>query len=93
MEILFYLCVVYCAFNLGGFHAKIQLHQQQLAQKPKGKNGVLLIEKINEQYYGYLDDNFIGQGAKPEELTKIVSDLMKKDPDRYSSVVVVSKEV
>jgi hypothetical protein len=96
LETILYIIAFYLVFKLGGIHTRIMIRQQLETNrnKPKvAKDGVLVIEKINENYYGYLDDNFIGQGKQPDDITKIVTDIINKNPSLYQTIVVKTKNI
>jgi hypothetical protein len=95
LETILYIIAFYLVFKLGEIHTRLMIRQQLEAtrNKPKeAKDGVLVIEKINEKYYGYFDDNFIGQGDCPDDVTEIMSDIMKRNPKNYGSIIVICKD-
>jgi hypothetical protein len=50
------------------------------------------VEKINNQYYAYMNDDFVGQGSSLDEVQELVKNLVRKDPSRYSSLKVNLKD-
>jgi len=48
--------------------------------------GTMQIEKIGDQYYAYINDNFVGQGPSIDEVKKIAQQTIEKDPTRYVSI-------
>lgn len=54
--------------------------------------GITEIEKIGEQYYAYIDNNFVGQAASIDELKQLVRQVVEKNPGRYSSMMIKMKE-
>lgn len=97
LELISHIIFIAVVFKLGEFHARVKMRQHiaemHEKKKIKAKNGVLLIEKINENYYGYLDDSFIGQGKQPDDITKIVTDIINKNPSLYQTIVVKTKNI
>lgn len=55
-------------------------------------DGTMEVEKIGEQYYAYIDNNFVGQGANLEEVKNILQKIVAKNPGRYSSMRIKMRE-
>jgi len=53
--------------------------------------GKMTVEKIGEQYYAYLNNNFIAQANSLEEMTTILEQFIIKNPSRYSNIIVQVK--
>ena len=105
MDFIGFLVLVYVVFKLGEYYSyykisknlvkikQLQAIHEQIATKQEPKKvSQVLVEKINDSYYGYLDNNFIGQGKNLAEVEKCVLDLIKKNPDKYHDLIVELKE-
>lgn len=57
-----------------------------------GAEGVMDVEKIDNQYYAYVDNNFVGQCSERDQVKSIVENLIKNNPGRYSKMHVRIKE-
>lgn len=98
LDIIITFFVLYAAFKLGEAIAylkvtkgvqKLREHADKSIEKIQG---ILTVEKINNQYYAYMNDNFVGQGSSIDEVTDLVKQLVLKDPTRYSSFKVTLKD-
>lgn len=98
LDIIINAFIFYAVFKLGESFAYIKLSQGILKLKDQADEtiekieSVLTVEKINNQYYAYMNDDFVGQGRTLDEVTEIVKDLVRKNPSRYASVKVTLKD-
>jgi hypothetical protein len=98
LDIIINAFILYAAFKLGEAFAYIKLTKGILTLKDRANEtiekieGILTVEKINNQYYAYMNDSFVGQGATLDEVTELVKDSVRKDPSRYSSLKVTLKD-
>jgi ferritin-like metal-binding protein YciE len=98
LDLIIYAFVLYAAFKLGEAFAYVKLTQGIQALKDQTKEtikkieGVLTVEKINNQYYAYMNDDFVGQGSSLDEVQELVKNLIIKYPLRYSSLKVTLKD-
>lgn len=98
LDIIITFFVLYAMFKLGEAAAYIKLTQGIQTLKDRADKsiekiqGILTVEKINNQYYAYMNDNFVGQGSSMDEVTDLVKQLVLKDPTRYSSFKVTLKD-
>ena len=101
MDILDFIIIafaLYAAYKLGEALAYVKLTQDIMTLKEhanktiKKIEGILTVEKINNQYYAYMNDDFVGQGSSLDEVQELVTNLVRKDPLRYSSVKVTLKD-
>lgn len=98
LDIIITFFVLYAMFKLGEAMAYIKLTQGIQTLKDRADKsiekiqGILTVEKINNQYYAYMNDNFVGQGSSMDEVTDLVKQLVLKDPARYSSFKVTLKD-
>ena len=69
-------------------------HLKQQANKgtTDPKESTTVIEKIGDQYYTYIDDEFIGQGPTMTHATDLVQDVIVKNPNRFGVMKVIVKE-
>lgn len=68
------------------------IHNDLVSKQGTKKVSQFLVEKINNRYYGYLDNTFIGQGKDFAEVEKCLIELVKKNPSKYHDFVVELKE-
>ena len=98
MDILDFIIIafaLYAAYKLGEALAYVKLTQDIMTLKEhanKTIKSILTVEKINNQYYAYMNDDFVGQGSSLDEVQELVTNLVRKDPLRYSSVKVTLKD-
>ena len=98
LDLIINALILYVVFKLGESFAYVKLSLGILKLKDQTDKtiekieGVLTVEKINNQYYAYMNDDFVGQGRTLDEVTELVKDLVRKDPLRYSSVKVNLKD-
>jgi hypothetical protein len=101
MDILDFIIIafaIYAAFRLGEAFAYVKLTQGLLTLKEHANEaiekieGILTVEKINDQYYAYINSDFVGQGSTLDEIQDLVKNLVRKDPLRYSSLKVTLKD-
>ena len=98
LDLIINAFVLYSAFKLGEAFAYIKLTQGIVSLKDRTTEtiekieGVLTVEKINNQYYAYMNDDFVGQGSSLDEVQELVKNLVRKDPSRYSSLKVNLKD-
>lgn len=104
MDYIIGIVMCYVVFKLGEYHSYYRiskklvslkdLHDIQKRMQVEDNKTVsqVLVEKINGQYYGYLDNNFIGQGAKLEDVERQIKEFIGKNPDRYNEFTVELKE-
>jgi hypothetical protein len=98
LDLIIYAFVLYAAFKLGEAFAYVKLIPGIQALKDQTKEtikkieGVLTVEKINNQYYAYMNDDFVGQGSSLDEVQELVKNLIIKYPLRYSSLKVTLKD-
>jgi hypothetical protein len=98
LDLIINAFVLYVAFKLGEAFAYVKLTQGIVKLKDRANEtiekieGVLTVEKINNQYYAYMNDDFVGQGSSLDEVQELVTNLVRKDPLRYSSVKVTLKD-
>lgn len=104
MDFIFGAILCYVVFKLGEYYSyyKISkklvslkdLHDIQKRMQAENTKTVsqVLVEKINGQYYGYLDNNFIGQGAKLEDVEQQLKEFIGKHPGQYHEFTVELKE-
>lgn len=83
----------YLIFKLGEHYAyfKIARGLQNLKEHAEEIGttqtvGTLQIEKIGDQYYAYINNNFVGQGTTVDEVKTIAQKTIEKDPGRYVSI-------
>ena len=98
LDIIVNALLFYVVFKLGESFAYIKLSHGILKLKDRADEtiekieSILTVEKINNQYYAYMNNNFVGQGRTLDEVTEVVKDLVRKDPSRYASVKVTLKD-
>jgi hypothetical protein len=99
ISFLLYGLLFYVIFKLGEHTAYFrvaqglsQLKQQAVADSGDPKHSVTVIEKIGDQYYTYIDDEFIGQGPTMDHVTTLVQDVIVKNPNKFGVMKVVVKE-
>ena len=51
----------------------------------------MTVEKIGEQYYAYLNNDFIAQASSLDEMTTLLEQFIVKNPGRYSNIIVQVK--
>lgn len=99
ISLLLYGILFYVVFKLGEHTAYFrvarglsQLKQQARADSGDAKHSTTVIEKIGDQYYTYIDDEFIGQGSTMDQVTTLVQDVIVKNPNKFGVMKVVVKE-
>lgn len=99
--VVFFAWLAYCIFKLGENYAYIkiarglQFLQKNLDQvkiNPSGAEGVLEVEKVNGQYYAYLNQSFVGQCSSFDGLKDLIQKIIEKDPGRYATLRIEMKE-
>jgi hypothetical protein len=76
-------------FRIARGLAVLKQHVKETSEMTKG---IAKIEKIGDQYYTYIDDEFIGQGPTMTHATDLVQDAIVKNPNRFGVMKVVVKE-
>ena len=98
LDIIFNALLFYIVFKLGEHFAYVKLSHGILKLKDRAQESiekiesVLTVEKINNQYYAYMNNNFVGQGQTLDEVTQVITDSVRKNPSRYASVKVTLKD-
>lgn len=99
ISFLLYGILFYVVFKLGEHTAYFRVAQGLQHLKQQANNGttdpkesITVIEKIGDQYYTYIDDEFIGQGPTMTHATDLVQDVIVKNPNRFGVMKVVVKE-
>ena len=99
--VILYACLYYIIFKLGENYAYLKIARglqflQENSDKVKinaeGVEGVLEVEKLNGQYYAYLDDAFVGQCSSFDGMKDLIQKVIDKDPNRYSTLRIKMKE-
>jgi hypothetical protein len=98
LDLIINFLLLYFAFKLGEAVAYVRVansrqlikdHDDNLLEK---KEGILIVEKINNQYYAYINNDFVAQGSTLEEVQRLVKELILRQPSRYSSFKIVLKD-
>lgn len=99
ISFLLYGILFYVVFKLGEHTAyfrvarglqRLKEHANQESADPKQSTTV--IEKIGDQYYTYIDDEFVGQGSTMDQVTTLVQDVIVKNPNKFGIMKVIVKE-
>ena len=93
IDLLFGAAIVYSAFKFGESWAylKISLRLksiQNLSDDEEPRIGKLLVERINDQYYAYVDGTFVGQGTNLNDAYEILQNIIVREPGRFSSIKI-----
>jgi hypothetical protein len=94
IDIFLYVIFCYAAFKFGETSAYLKIgtslkSMQDLKDIPNVPNtGTLVVERINNQYYAYVDGTFVGQGIDLDHTYKILHDIIVKNPDRFSAIKI-----
>ena len=98
LDIIINVFVLYAAFKLGEAMAYlrvtrgVQALKENVDRSIEKIEGILTVEKINNQYYAYMNNDFVGQGSSLDEVQELVKQLVLKNPNRYSSFKVRVKD-
>lgn len=99
ISFLLYGLIAYVIFKLGEHTAYFRVAQRlnrlkQHTDTDSGdpKHSVTMIEKIGDQYYTYINDEFIGQGPTMDHVTALVRDVIVKNPNKFGIMQVIFKE-
>jgi hypothetical protein len=98
LDFIFYISIIYLAYKAGLHIGRFRLwseiaeiNKRVINQIEETVTGQMTVEKINGQYYAYLNNTFIAQAATIEEMTKILEQFIIKNPIRYTSINVQVK--
>ena len=98
LDFIFYIAIIYFAFKAGLHIGRFKLwaeiaeiNKRVINQIEETVTGQMIVEKINGQYYAYLNNTFIAQAATIEEMSKILEQFIIKNPTRYTSINVQVK--
>jgi len=99
IQIVLWAILYYVIFKFGENYAyyKIARGLEQLKNntgliKSDGTEGVMEVEKLNGQYYAYLDDAFVGQCSDFEGVKQLIQKAIDRDPGRYATLRIKMKE-
>lgn len=99
ISIVITIVINYVIFKLGEHYAYFKIARGLKNLKDhtnvfdtKTSDGIMEVEKIGEQYYAYVDNNFVGQGSSLDEIKNIVQKFVAKDPTRYATIRIKMKE-
>ena len=70
----------YAYFRIARGITIIKEHAEQAMDSFKG---MATIEKIGEQYYAYIGNNFVAQGNSIDAVRESVREIISKNPSRY----------
>jgi len=76
----------WCAFKLGerlAFFRIAQGLQELNEQESETVNGIAVVEKIGENYYAYINNQFVAQGETLEKVHEAVQNNISKNPKKY----------
>jgi hypothetical protein len=98
LDFISYIGIIYLAFKVGVHIGRFKVWAEIAEINKKLSNqieetvtGQMTVEKINGQYYAYLNNDFIAQASTIEEMTDILEKFIVKNPKRYSSINVQVK--
>lgn len=89
INIAFYSFLFWLMFKMGEHYAYfriargITIIKQHAEQTMDSFKGIATIEKIGEQYYAYIGNNFVAQGNSIDAVRKSVREIVSKNPGRY----------
>lgn len=95
INIAFYGFLFWCVFKMGEHMAyfriargltRIKEHVDSLEQTSNSFKGIATIEKIGEQYYAYIGNNFVAQGPNIEQVRESVREIVGKNPGKFLTV-------
>lgn len=70
----------------------MQENMGQIKGNEDGVEGVMEVEKLNGQYYAYLDDAFVGQCSDFSGVKELIQKVIEKNPTRYSTLRIKMKD-
>ena len=96
IEALIYAFGAWCIFKLGENMAYLRIARGLVALKEIAESqpetveearGVATIEKIGEQYYAYIGNDFVAQGETIDKVNEAIKAAIKQNPNKYISAL------
>lgn len=92
------MAIAWCIFKLGEHSAYFRIARGLVALKEIAEaeaktetveeaRGVATIEKIGEQYYAYIGNDFVAQGESIDKVNEEIKSAIKKNPTKYISAL------
>jgi hypothetical protein len=99
LQIAFWAILYYVIFKFGENYAYYKIARGLEALKNSSElitsnvaEGVMEVEKLNGQYYAYLDNAFVGQSSDFEGIKQLIQKVVDQDPGRYTTLRIKMKE-
>lgn len=90
LSALFHGFVIWCAFKFGEHMAYFRIARglvalREYAEKESVEEtqGIATIEKINDQYYAYIGNDFVAQAETLDKINEEIKAVIQKNPTKY----------